>query len=80
MKGKRIESPAFHPCRPRFIVGKQGPETKVSWEIFRIEISVKWWLLNRRSIFAAGQCVPRGTINGRTKTSSPRGRDATVVF
>uniref|UniRef100_A0A7N2LTD9 Uncharacterized protein n=1 Tax=Quercus lobata TaxID=97700 RepID=A0A7N2LTD9_QUELO len=31
-----------------------------------------------RSIFAAGRCS--GTINGRTKTSSPGGRDATVVF
>ena len=76
MKGKRIESPTFHPCKPCFIVGKQGLETKASWEIFRMKISVKWWLLNRGSIFAVEQCN-RNKDNG-TKMFDDRGRDVMI--
>ena len=51
-------------------------ETEASWEIFGMQIFVKWWLLNKGSIFAVEQCS--NTKDNRTKMLGAGGRDVTI--
>nr|POF03609.1 hypothetical protein CFP56_73436 [Quercus suber] len=68
LKGKRSVKSNI----PSFL-GKQSPETKASWEIIGMQIFVKWWLLNRGSIFAVEQCSRKK--DNRTKMFGAGGRE-----
>ena len=70
-KVKHQWSLTFQPCKSNFIVSKWSPETNTSWKIFVMQISVTWWLSNKRSIYAVEQCG--GTMDNKTETFGTEG-------